>query len=82
MKTIASSTELLVHYLHVTGRVVGEPFLLTAGAKCAKFFMLGEEVEFCLNRGTQRDGKCSVPPLKILCSILASLPHALGDVLR
>ena len=76
---------LLVHYLHVTGRrPMGAPPRLLVGGdrKCANFFMLGEPPEFWLNRGTQRDCKGSVPPPKILGSILACLPHALGDVLR
>src|SRR5580700_11585312 len=34
--------------------------------ECANYFMLGKRPEVWFNRGTQRDGKCSVPPLKTL----------------
>jgi hypothetical protein len=51
MKTIASPNRLLVHYLHVTGRLwVRLPgSLVGRGNECAKCFMLGEQAEFWLN---------------------------------
>lgn len=65
LKTIAYGNPRLVDYLHVTIWLpVTPPWQSGRSCECANIFMLGEAADFWLNRGTQRDGKSSVPPLK------------------
>ena len=70
LKTIAFSGRGIVQYPNKNGAPRRCP--PGDGGKCANYFTLGEQLAFWLNRRTQRDGKCGVPPLKYLVSLLAS----------
>lgn len=68
LKTIVLSGGWLIQYRQQDGL----RSCLPSGfdVECANYFMLGKRPGVWFNRGTQRDGKCSVPPLKNFVTIL------------